>query len=346
MMKRMITALAAAMLLALPATAEDGSLIQTVEFDADSPDAEYSDFFTETITDNGTDYALDSISYEVLEETPVTKQETITYEIQSEPMYTQNMQPEQAVTVDGIEYALKEVVYSDAAVTNRRVAVSAYTEWPDVVTEPVPPSSKTATYQDEATGRTETAELPLVELRRVSDLAWRENRDIPITFEIYDAAGYQIGSRYVPYNEDKPALEGYEADILGLLGLDTSLYAIDDISWAGEPYERDGVMYRDAVAAGRKYCATYRAEYADTIQLADAPGYMGTAVYTAEQTVETGDYSYRIQAKAVYNPIVIQEEKPSIIPLVIGIGVGVLVLALLIVAILYVLAKKKRKKET
>lgn len=46
------------------------------------------------------------------------------------------------------------------------------------------------------------------------------------------------------------------------------------------------------------------------------------------------------------NPIVIQEEKPSIIPLVIGIGVGVLVLALLIVAILYVLAKKKRKKET
>lgn len=110
MMKRMVTALAITALLAFPVAAEDGAMTQVVEFDADSPDAEYSDFFTETITDNGTDYALDSISYEVLEETPVTKQETITYEIQSEPMYTQNMQPEQAVTVDGIEYALKEVV--------------------------------------------------------------------------------------------------------------------------------------------------------------------------------------------------------------------------------------------
>lgn len=324
MMKRMVTALAITALLAFPVAAEDGAMTQVVEFDADSPDAEYSDFFTETVTDSGIDYKLDNISYEVLEETPITEQETITYEIQSEPMYTQAMQPEQTVTVDGIEYTLKEVVYSDAAVTNRSVAVSAYTEWPDVVTEPVPPSSKTATYQDEATGRMETAELPFVELRRVSDLAWRENKDIPITFEVYNAAFYQIGNRYAPYNEDKPALDGYEADILGLVGLDTDLYTIDDISWAGEPYERGGVMYRDAVATGRKYCATYRAEYADTIQLADAPGYMGTAVYTAEQTVETGEMNYHIKATATYTPISAEIE-PSELPIPIIAGTGAVV---------------------
>lgn len=58
MMKRMVTALAITALLAFPVAAEDGAMTQVVEFDADSPDAEYSDFFTETITDNGTDYAL------------------------------------------------------------------------------------------------------------------------------------------------------------------------------------------------------------------------------------------------------------------------------------------------
>lgn len=298
-----IAALMGAVLLTFPAAAEGtDTLRKTAVFTADSQDAVYT--FEQTITEGGQEYQLSGdIAYTVQGSKPVMEPETLTHTVQSAPMYGQSMTAERTVTVDGLTYTLQRIDYAPAKVPGRSMEVSAYTEWPEVTAKPEPPQTKEAAYHDDITGKDSTAVLPLVQLRQTTDLAWRPNEDIPVAFEVYDAEYYKIGEKYAPYNADKPALKGYEAEILGSLGLDTSLYAIDDIAWTGEPYTKDGTQYRDAIATGRKYCATYRAEYADTVPLEDADGYVGTAVYTTERMADSGKMEYQIEAAAVYKPV-------------------------------------------
>ena len=318
--------LAAVLMVALPVTAmaatdSEGVLIKRVTITSTTKDLTYDDYDA-TITEAGTEYRQEGeIVYSVISTTPLTKQETLKHEIQSDPMYSKEMKAEPVLVLDGLEYALNTIVYEPAQVPNRAMTVSGYTVWTDVTAEPVPPEKKEVAYYDEATKTSAVASLPMIRFEQTSALEWRSFAPIELTFEVYDAELYLLGDLYVPYSDGAPALEGYDDQILAELQLDPEVYAIDGFEWAGDVYEEDGTRCRKAIATGRKYCASYRADYKDTVKLKDAPGWQGTAIYSAERTVETGEIEYTIEVSIPYVAV----DKFPVIPVTAGgvtVGVG------------------------
>ena len=135
------------------------------------------------------------------------------------------------------------------------------------------------------------------------------------------------------HNDEKPALTGYETDILNVLDLPEASYRITDFVWTGDVYTENGVQYRNAAASGERYVAEYTAYYNDTVTLPDANGYNATLTYS----LDSGDTEYIIKATAVYE----KEESFPVVTVVITV-VSILVGIIAIVLILFLIAKKRK----
>ena len=319
--------------------ANGNQVTETIEYTSLNEDKTHT-FDEEVVKDDGT-YILKDVTYETVSSTPV--KETQTLEIKD--LYEQNAETEaepvhsfintKGQTVQG---ELSGIAYSDTMITNRTTEVESTTQSGYVISQPAAASSKTVNYADEPSGQTVTAVLPLTDFRVTVPYHWEPDVTVPMRVEVYDSTFYMLNGRYVPYNDEKPALAGYETDILTVLNLPQESYRITDFVWTGDVYTENGVQYRNAVATGERYVAEYTAYYSDTVALPDANGYNATLTYS----LDSGDTEYTIKATALYEKLNTGLTPAQIITISV---VGVFLLIILTVAILFVISKKKKSKE-
>ena len=312
--------------------ANENQITETVEYTSLKEDETHT-FDEELIKDDGT-YTLKDVTYETVSETPVMETQTI----EVKDLYEQNVQAQQEesfMNTKGQEVMgkLSDVSYSDTIITGRTAEVESTTQSGYVISQPAAASSKTVNYADEPSGQTVTAILPLTDFRVTVPYHWEPDVTVPMRVEVYDSTFYMLNSRYVPYNDEKPALAGYEADILNVLNLPEASYRITDFVWTGDVYTENGVQYRNAMATGERYVAEYTAYYSDTVALPDAAGYNAQLTYS----LDSGDTEYTIKATAVYE----KEESFPVVTVVITV-VSILVGIIAIVLILFLIAKKRK----
>lgn len=321
---------------------ENGDLIKTEQFTTTkTEDFQYD--FEENIKENGKKYKLKSISYDVLSSEPIQREEQVIHTVDYKNRYSKDVQPAETleITKDGkpLTVTFSDLSYTPTTITNRSETVSAYTDFSYKTVTPQPNQTKTITYYDNASGKNITATLPLKELKLVDDWAWRDDVTIPIEFSLYDAEYYALGDKLVPYNDEKPALQGYENDLLAVLNLDTNKYKITNITWDGEPYYVGEVRYRKAIATGERYAANYVAVYESKVELPNVPGYNAVATYTNTVDVNSGEREYTVQATAVY------ERDYTVATVVAGVFLGLLFIALFVVLVLFIFTKKQKKEQ-
>lgn len=112
---------------------------------------------------------------------------------------------------------------------------------------------------------------------------WSEDFSFPVTFHTYDAEFYELGDCLIPYNEERPQLEGCELQLLNAIGVSPEAYEITQLQWVGDAYrDGEGKLCRDAVAGGRKLLRDYRVRYEGTAVFS-----AGGAPLTDQQEPET-----------------------------------------------------------
>lgn len=190
---------------------------------------------------------------------------------------------------------------------------------------------------------------------------WSEDFSFPVTFHTYDAEFYELGDCLIPYNEERPQLQGCELQLLDAIGVSPEAYEITQLQWAGDAYrDGDGTLCRDAVAGGRKLLRDYQVRYEGTAVFFD--GRERLADRQEQETVEEDmreDETEHIEESAVsifqkedttqIEPKEPEEESSgfwqkitSTLLIIIGIGVLLFFGGLLILAFLWVV-KKLRK---
>lgn len=318
-------------------TADENQITESIEYTSLKEDETHT-FDEKLVKDDGT-YTLKDVKYETVSETPVMETQTI----EIKDLYEQNVEAEEEktfVNTKGKEVLgkLSDVSYSDTIITNRTAEIESTLKSGYVLSQPAVANSKTVIYADEVTEKNVTATLPLTNFQITTPYHWVSDVTIPTRFEQYDSKYYLLNGRYVPYNNQRPALTGYEADILNVLNLPQESYRITDFLWTGDVYTENGVQYRNAAASGERYVAEYTAYYNDTVALPDANGYNATLTYS----LDSGDTEYTIKATALYEKLNTGLTPAQIITISV---VGVFLLVILIISILFVISKKKKSKE-
>ena len=314
--------------------------------------------FEEVTEQDEITYHLKSIDYTVLSEKKLEQPATVTQQVEYSELLSQNAEAPQTITIEAdgkrIEGTLTGIEYTPITITGRETEASAFTDYGLDVNLPTPPNTKEIQYTDSQTGKTVSAVLSFDHLEVLDDFSWRSDVTIPLTFSYYDSFGYVLGDVFIPYQEETPALEGAESVLLDSLDLNPEQYRLTKFQWTGEPYEENGVMYRNAEASGQRYAASYRAVYSGTVSLPDVPGYDAVATYTGTVQHPTGETEYTVKAVASYERLESEEkaEIPSqpgtgLTPIqIVLISVGAFLFLVLIVGLLWILAKQKKKKQT
>ena len=91
---------------------------------------------------------------------------------------------------------------------------------------------------------------------------WQDDFSMVLTFRAYGAETYDLAGKHIPHSEGPPPVDGYEDELLGLIGASPADHRITEVEWMGDPYLDDyGIAYRNARASGERRLADYWAEY-------------------------------------------------------------------------------------
>ena len=185
------------------------------------------------------------------------------------------------------------------------------------------PAEGTVTVRDEDTGIELQEKLPAI--RTITgESYWDDNFSFPITIADYDAEAFLLGDILVPRGA---ALIDYADELLEYLALPEEYYQVEEIVWAGEEYDEGGMMFRDAVAYGKRKMTEVTVTYGGDIMLP------AVATYEEESDV--------VQPKSFLDWLLDWILKHPIATL----GIFLLLLLLVITIILYVLGKKEKGEE-
>ena len=83
----------------------------------------------------------------------------------------------------------------------------------------------------------------------------------------------------ISLNQTVDPFAGNEGLLLELIGVPNDAYQIDHTAWAGDMYEQNGILYRNAVAYGKKLVYDLEISYEDVITLPEEEGYQIRARY-------------------------------------------------------------------
>lgn len=105
------------------------------------------------------------------------------------------------------------------------------------------------------------------------DAYWRDDFSFPITFYEYGAGEYQLGEIIVggaeltDFTQLTKLAQQYGAELLRSMGLSEEEYEVEEIVWAGTPYENeDSIVCRDAVARGNRLLRDYQVVYEGVVE--------------------------------------------------------------------------------
>lgn len=326
-------------ILLLPGTEIQAASIGQIqkEIQYTTRDAGEKKSFEKSITQDGREYALKDISYEILSQNPVKEKEKVTLTKVSKPMKkNQSYQPEEKFEKDGVIYELETVTKKSKIIKKKSTqtvsAFSIYDASSDALKAPV---EKTVTVKDTATGKMCSVVCKKTATKKTGEV-WVDSY-INILFSGYDADNFIWNNLTVKKNAKNP-LKGYDKELIRSVGGSTKKYKVKSVSWNGKSYNKNGILYRKARAVVRKKVPCYRVNYSGEIRHKEEKASVYTCLYHGVKETETEEMSYSILAKASY-----VEKDEGVSPFVITVAV-VLVLAA-IVGVLFSLLKRKGKKQ-
>jgi len=126
-----------------------------------------------------------------------------------------------------------------------------------------PPDTAVLTIYDDSTGLEYEREVPLKEIREKEQI-WTENFSFPITVSGYDSDVFLLGEIEIPADEN---LVVYGNELLKAADLPTDCYRVESVEWLGEPYEKEGILFRDAVAKGEKLVRKVEVFYGGQVRM-------------------------------------------------------------------------------
>lgn len=179
-------------------------------------------------------------------------------------------------------------------------------------------------------------EIPVeLELKKMTwgEPVWKPGYTYPMKVKGYGALEYDFDGQTI--KEDDITNSGKL--VLNSLGLSSKTNRIDSITWQGQPYTKNGIRYRNAIAKGSRMGRNYTAVYEKEIEVKKADGYKAKVIYKGTIKKNTGIVLYTVKAKATYIN--------KILEYAMIFGCGLAILCGTVILILFILSKKRKKEE-
>ena len=274
---------------------DDRKFKTTITFESyDDADTGFNDL-TESILVGDTEFVLSSIDGLRMTDSRTPERQTMELTTETFLKGTENEYlPDKSIKKDGVSWSLTKKQLVDSEIEDRVKEAVTTKRYVGVETGVPVPDSVEYTYTDEDTGESINDMLPLTDQ---SEGAWYWMPfEFPITISGYGAESLDLNGKEI--RADEP-LANHADELLDMLGLDGEYYRVDSIDWDGEPYERNGETYRNAVGTGEKYVRDIDAVYSAEVTLPHQDGAAWECLYTEElDASHRAVYTY--EAEAVY----------------------------------------------
>lgn len=247
------------------------------------------------VTIDGAEYSVKSVTEPKYIRKDSVKPETMTYTSEVWKGDGEEQKPETTIEQDGIVYQIENLYKEESKSEERTETKDATVAYTAVEYGVNIPTEKAVTFTDTDTKQEVTATIPL-KSQEVTNEYWDSDFQFDITVSGYNADTYVFNSKEIPATDD---LNNYKEDFLKALGLPSSKYKIDTITWNGDQYTEDGLVYRKAVGKGQKLVQDIEAVYEGEVTLPETVGYVWIADY--EEVIPEGkDVVYTMAVNAEY----------------------------------------------
>ncbi len=202
---------------------------------------------------------------------------------------------------------------------------------------------------DQDSGQVTKVTMPVLDTR-FENWRWIEGFEFPITVQQYDAGLFYLGDLTVTGEEEQPFLE-YKDELLKLIDVNPQFYSIETTKWTSQPWVgEDGLVYRQAMASGRKYVADCSVTYGGSALLPSVPASAWQAVYMKRKTKEENESTTLLTDEAFLQREEQRQTEPTgswrdRIKKVLCITVSILLVLLFFVIICCFLLKGKKECE-
>ena len=294
--------------------------------------------FDNQIVQDGKIYQLQNASYNTVSKNPVKIKEKVTLVKKTKPKKQSTpYQAAKTITENNVTYTLIKVDKKEKkSKTTWKQTISAYSEYDSLRAAKEASNQKIVTVTDKKTGERVSVPCKKTGMKKTAE-QW-ERSYIDILFSGYDADTFIWNNLKVKKNEKEP-LKGYENELIQSVGGNPEKYKIQNISWKGKQYEKNGTLYRKARAIVKKKIPHYRVYYSGRITHKEKPSYVYTCTYTGFKEIESSEFSYVIDAKANYKLVHEKKEMPVIV-----ITLAVVLVLVAVVGILFVILKKRNRE--
>ncbi len=189
--------------------------------------------------------------------------------------------PDLTLEQGDITYHLVSTELAEVSVDGMMTYVSACVPY-ELEWKQNPPETTVVTLYDQRTESEYKRELSFLDMKEIESL-WEKKFSFPITISDYDAETFQLGTILISKDEE---LIHYADHILENMGLSKEYYHINTIEWTGEPYEREGKIFRDALADGEKKIRYVDVTYGGEIKTPNTTGYQYISTYEMSKKIE------------------------------------------------------------
>lgn len=315
-----------------------------IQYETIHKDEKKDDSFPEKLTQDGMTYDSEGVSYEVVAEKPVSGTKTVTLTKKSRVLKnSETYTAPKTIDQDGVTYELKSSKEKKKILTAETTqSVSGYSQFDSLGEAKKAGQTKYLTVKDPKTGKSVSVACKKDGIQRVKD-QWQRTY-IDITFSGYDAEHF-IWNSVIVKKDTKSPLKGYYKELVESVGGNEKDYKIKKIQWTGKAYKnKSGILCRKARASVLRRTPRYRVNYSGTRTIPAEVGKVITSTYEGQESIDTGEVTYTIRAKATYH--LEKKQEPEKKTPVAVIMVGILLALILIVGILFILIKKKKKEVT
>ena len=315
MKKKALISILTALLFFTSVVHADDSYKVEATYLASTEDATYT--FYEKLTNNGIDYKLVDVTYEVIKSNPISLSKQYKNELP---------QVENVILEEGIQYTLKNSTYTEAEEETGTQLLTHTETYGFRTSQPEVPDTWQIDYVDNEKERQATASLAAI---NTSATRWQEGYQFNATYYgDADVLYYDFNGSLIPNDGIGVPYLGYEEIILNSLNLSTSNTQINSAEWTGIIANGRTAVFNCSML-GSEYTATY------TVTV---PNHETVYNINAEYVLADVNEAYEIKATAIYK----KDYRAIFVKAFLGL---IIIAALIIIGILFAMRKRRRKKE-
>lgn len=251
--------------------------------------------------------------------------------------------PKEQIIKAGETYYLSSFTVEELILDEREQEVMKPVLYKERAREEVIPRTAKVAVRDPVSGDEQEVDLPLTSQEWTSE-RWQEDFSFAAVVKDYDADQFMLGDKEILLDIDRP-LQGYEPELLRLIGVPKENYRIKEICWEGETYlEQDSLCRRLRVLGSRKV-ADCHAVYSGMVNFPPVTAGIIHSVYESpapndQSDGDAGIYRMRAVASYVMVPAAPEDISPGY-PMV----TRVIAVSFLVFLLLGFLVRQKRKKQ-